>query len=240
MEMFALRIIICDDHKIIIDTLKDFLFKYFSINKYQVPEIVCYQDGKSLINDKSRKDIIFLDIELPDINGIELGQILSSKEPNCIIMVITSYMEYLDDAMRFHVFRYISKPFDLKRLTRNLNDAISLFNSRNHPVVIETKEYTYTVNSSDIIAVEAVNRKIKIYTSKTELITGQNMNYWESILPQSTFFRTHRNFIVNLGYVTDFSSDTVHVSGNKPIVYLASRKYTSFKQAFLLYIEHHQ
>ena len=235
-----MRIIICDDHKIIIDTLKDFLFKYFSINKYQVPEIVCYQDGKSLINDKSRKDIIFLDIELPDVNGIELGQILSNKDPNCIIMVITSYMEYLDDAMRFHVFRYISKPFDLKRLTRNLNDAISLFNSRNHPVVIETKEYTYTVNSSDIIAVEAVNRKIKIYTSKTELITGQNMDYWESILPQSTFFRTHRNFIVNLGYVTDFSSDTVHVSGNKPIVYLASRKYTSFKQAFLLYIEHHQ
>ena len=125
----------------------------------------------------------------------------------------------------------------MKRLGRNLNDAVTLYNRRNHPIVIETKERTYSMNSSEIIVVESANRKTVLYTTKGELVSTKNMDYWETVLPQNTFFRTHRNHLVNLEYVTDFSNDTVNLSDGKTSVYLAARKYSAFKKAFVLYIE---
>ena len=65
--------------------------------------------------DKGSKDIVFLDIEMPGMNGIYVGNELKSQNRNIIIFVVTSYSEYLDEAMRFHVFRYLSKPLDKQR-----------------------------------------------------------------------------------------------------------------------------
>lgn len=235
-----MRILICDDNKTILQTLKDILLDFFKKNNYTTPEIVCYTDGMSLKADKGKKDIVFLDIKLPDINGIDLGQELCKANSNCIIMVITSYMDYLDDAMRFHVFRYIQKPFEITRLIRNLNEAISLYNSRNHIVMIETKEHIYSVNTSDIIAVESSRRKVLLYTLQGTRVSTKKMEYWEKTLPSGSFFRTHRNFIVNFNHVTDFNADTINVTNNITNVYLAARKYKIFKQAFTLFIEHQQ
>ncbi|MCQ5300311.1 response regulator, partial [Blautia wexlerae] len=69
------------------------------------------------------KDIVFLDIEMRGMYGIYVGNELKSEIRNVIIFVVTSYSEYLDEAMRFHVFRYLSKPLNNQRFLRNLKDA---------------------------------------------------------------------------------------------------------------------
>ena len=66
---------------------------------------------------------------MPGLNGIYVGKELKEKNKNTIIFIITSYVEYLDDAMRFHVFRYLSKPLDKQRLFQNMKDAIQLYKS---------------------------------------------------------------------------------------------------------------
>ena len=80
--------------------------------------------------------------------------------------LVTSYSEYLDDAMRFHVFRYLSKPLDKQRLYRNIKDALHLYNTTNTKISIETNSTTYTTSVSDIISVEARARKVTIHTLK--------------------------------------------------------------------------
>lgn len=91
---------------------------------------------------------------MPGVNGIYTGNELKNRNPNVIIFIITSYAEYLDEAMRFHVFRYLSKPLDKQRLFRNIKDALQLYNNNNTKLAIETKQGVYTVSSSDIICVE--------------------------------------------------------------------------------------
>lgn len=89
--------------------------EFFRRMKIKVPEIQSYNSGEALLSDTGSKDIVFLDIELPGLDGIFVGRELKEKNHNVIVFVITSYAEYLDDAMRFHVFRYLSKPLDKQR-----------------------------------------------------------------------------------------------------------------------------
>ena len=65
-----MRILICDDDDLIIEQIKKYLKNYFEYNHLKCPETVCYSDGESLLADKGDKDILFLDIEMPGMNGI--------------------------------------------------------------------------------------------------------------------------------------------------------------------------
>lgn len=107
-----MRILICDDDLLIVEKLQKYLKSYFSHLHLRCPEIVCFSDGESLLADPGDKDILFLDIEMPGLDGIYVGNELKKKDKDIIIFIITSYSEYLDEAMRFHVFRYLSKPID--------------------------------------------------------------------------------------------------------------------------------
>lgn len=119
-----MRILICDDDESIVKQLEKYIAEFFNHGKIKVPEIQSYNNGEALLSDTNNKDIVFLDIELPGVDGIFVGRELKEKNHNAIIFVITSYDEYLDDAMRFHVFRYLSKPLDKQRLFQKSCDSI--------------------------------------------------------------------------------------------------------------------
>ena len=104
-----MRIIICDDDLLIIEKLQKYLKSYFNHLHLKCPEIVSFSSGESLLADQSPKDIIFLDIEMPGLNGIYVGNELKKRNKNTIIFIITSYSEYLDEAMRLSLI-HISEP----------------------------------------------------------------------------------------------------------------------------------
>ena len=171
------------------------------------------------------------------MNGIYIGKELKKANENIIIFIVTSYSEYLDEAMRFKVFRYLSKPLDKQRFFRNMKDAIDLYNTMTIKVPIETKQGVHTVPASSIIAVEAKERKVFVYTTQRDFESVHNMQYWNNLLPKNCFFQTHRSFIINFEHVTDFDHMLVHMADNQYHAYLTKRKYTAFKEAYLLYLE---
>ncbi len=67
------------------------------------------------------------------------GNTLRERYPNILIFIVTSFMEYLDDAMRFHVFRYLSKPIDRQRLFRNLDDALAQYHASSKRLLLKPK-----------------------------------------------------------------------------------------------------
>lgn len=109
-----MRILICDDDTLIIEQLKKYIESYFESNHLKCPELVSFTSGEALLTDKGEKDIVFLDIEMPGMNGIYVGNELKKANRNVIVFVVTSYSEYLDEAMRFHVFRYLPYNPNLK------------------------------------------------------------------------------------------------------------------------------
>ena len=121
-----MRILICDDNPLMVEEIHKYIQLYFQRSNSKCPEVVCFTDGESLLSDEGDKDLVFLDVEMPGFNGIYIGNELKKKNNKIIIFVVTAFSEYLDDAMRFHVFRYLSKPLDQQRFFRNMDDAISM------------------------------------------------------------------------------------------------------------------
>lgn len=232
-----MRILICDDNLLIHEQLHKYIQCFFRNNALKCPEIVTFDSGESLLADKEQKDIVFLDIEMPGVSGIFTGKELKRQNPNIIIFIITSYMEYLDEAMRFHVFRYLTKPIDKQRLFRNLKDAIRLHYSSNMQIPIETKHGVYCVSITDIILVEAKERKVIVHTSLASYESVHNILYWSAKLTTPCFFQSHRSFIVNMQYVDYFDHTLIYLCKRQFIAYLTRRKYTQFRDTYLLYME---
>ena len=162
---------------------------------------------------------------MPGMNGIYVGNELKRANNNIIIFIVTSYSEYLDEAMRFHVFRYLSKPLDKQRFFRNMKDAVDLYNTITIKIPVETKQGMHTLPASSVIAIEAQGRKITVHTTLCDFESIHNMQYWLELLPKNRFFQTHRSFIINFEHVTDFDRNLVHMSDNQP-AYLTKRKYS--------------
>lgn len=232
-----MRILICDDDILITEQLTKYIHEFFSFKNLKQPEIISFDSGEALLQDTGVKDIVFLDIEMPGVSGIYTGKELKKINPNIIIFIITSFAEYLDEAMRFHVFRYLSKPIDKHRLFRNLKDALQLYNSSTVKIPIETKSGVYSVSASDIVCVEAHGRKVIIHTTTEDFESIHTMQYWVEKLSMNCFFHTHRSYIVNFEHVTDFDHTLVHLYHQQFNAYLTRRKYSTFKAAYLLYLE---
>ena len=232
-----MRILICDDDALMIEQLQKYIRNFFEKKGVKCPELVYFSDGESLLADNGEKDILFLDIEMPGMNGIYVGNELKKKNNNIIIFIVTSYSEYLDEAMRFHVFRYLSKPLDKQRFFRNMKDAVDLYNTMTVKLPIETKQGVHTLPASSIIAVEAQGRKVIVHTTLRDFESVHNMQYWLNLLPKNCFFQTHRSFIINFEHVTDFDHTLIHMADNQFHAYLTKRKYSKFKEAYLLYLE---
>lgn len=232
-----MRILICDDDVLMIEQLRKYCQNFFDKIHVKCPELVCFSDGETLLSDEGEKDILFLDIEMPGMNGIYVGNELKKRNENIIIFVVTSYSEYLDEAMRFHVFRYLSKPLDKQRFFRNMKDAVDLYNSMTIKIPIETKQGMHTLLTSSVIAVEAQGRKVTVHTVRCDFESIHNMQYWIDLLPKNRFFQTHRSFIINFEHVTDFDHTLVYMCGHQLHAYLTKRKYSAFKEAYLLFLE---
>ena len=232
-----MRILICDDDSSITQSLSQIIKVYFKKKKVNVLDIVTFNDGDSLLSDKSPKDIVFLDVKMSGFDGIYVGNELKKRNDNIIIFIVTSYSEYLDEAMRFHVFRYLSKPLDKQRFFRNMKDAVDLYNTMTIKIPIETKQGVHTLPASSVIAVEAQGRKVVIHTTQRDFESIRNMQYWLELLPKNCFFQTHRSFIINFEHVTDFDRTLVHMADEQFHAYLTKRKYSAFKEAYLLYLD---
>ena len=235
--MRDIRVGVAEDDPAACQTILDYL------NRYQREEserfiVSAFGDGSELVSSYTPiYDILLLDIEMPGMNGIYVGNELKKANRNVIVFVVTSYSEYLDEAMRFHVFRYLSKPLDKQRFFRNLKDALAYYNSITLKIPVETKQAVYSFPASQIIAIEAQGRKVIVHTARQDFDSIHNMNYWLEKLPQNSFFQTHRSFIVNFEHIVDFDHSTVHLSNPQITAYLTRRKYSSFRNAYLLYLE---
>lgn len=240
-----MRIVLCDDDEQILDQLQEYLHEYFQSNHLSQPEYTVYNSGEALLdaeadNSASQVDIAFLDVEMPGRNGIYTGAILKEKNPNAKIIIVTSYLDYLDDAMKFHVFRYLTKPIDKLRLFRNMKEALYQISVDTRPVSIETKDETVVCSTDEIVMVENESRKVWVHTLTRSLESVENAKYWDMLLSYKSFFRPHRSYIINFKYISTYSHDTIQLKtpdGKERTAYLARRKYQEFKDAHLLYLE---
>ena len=234
-----MRILFCDDDPLILEQLQKYVTEFFKTMGAQLPEFGVYKSGDALIAQETQADIAFLDVEMPGVSGIHVGAKLKQMNPWIKIFIVTSFPDYLDEAMRFQVFRYLSKPIDKTRLFRNLKDALYQYNIQTREYPIVTSEGITVRRAEEIACVEASQRKVLIHTTRGTLISTENMDYWRKALSFPCFFSPHRSYIINMRFIRSVEKDRIFLqfADRQMEAYLTRRKYTQFKDTYLMYLE---
>ena len=234
-----MRILFCDDDNRILNQLQKYVREYFTDIGGIQPEFAAYGSADALLVNETYADIAFLDVEMPGLSGIKAGAALKEKNPRLLIFIVTSYPDYLDEALRENVFRFLSKPIDKNRLFRNLKDALYKYNMETKEIPVEIESGIELLKADDIVCVEVAQRKTFLYTIDSIIQTSQSVEHWRNKLDLPCFYSSHRGVIINMRYVSKVGKDVVTLKYRNKTkeVYLARRKYTEFKDLYLLYFE---
>ncbi len=231
-----MKIAICDDVLSHRDTLRPFVIEFFHSKEIST-DISEYSSGTNILDSEENFDIVFLDIELGDMSGIEIAEILKEKNPNCIIIVVTSYTDYLDAAMDLHVMRFLKKPVEQKRVYSALEKALQEMNE--NLIMLSTKDnQIIRVRSRDIIYVEANLKAVTVCTNKKTYTVKESLKKIKTMLTASIFAVPHNSFIVNMNYISNFKREeiTLDIPTGEVKIQISNRKQPEFKRRFLEFI----
>ncbi|MCY6483321.1 LytTR family DNA-binding domain-containing protein [Clostridium aestuarii] len=184
--------------------------KYF-INKFSNIKIQGeFEDSVEALKsiEKHKPDIILLDINMPKIDGMELGRIINNFEKKIIIVFITAYKEYAVDAFEVEAFDYILKPYSEKRIVNTLKRLEKEFNETinrciNNKITLKKNNKLWVVDVCDICYCEASERETIIYTCKNTYVENSSISEFYKKLPKNNFFRSHRSYVINLDKITE-------------------------------------
>jgi len=165
-------------------------------------------------------DLIFLDINMPKLSGIEFLKTL--KNPPLVILT-TAYTDYAMEGYELNVLDYLAKPFSFARFLKAVQKAEQQFQliqktitaEKPESVFIRSNKKTYQVKFSDIIYIEGLGDYIKIFTEKTHLVTNYSMKKMEELLPENEFYRIHKSHIVNLKKVVAIEGNMIELPNIK-------------------------
>lgn len=188
-------------------------------------ELVCIcKNGIEAIEaiEKHQPDLVFLDIEMPEINGFDVLNNLEEESLPTVIFV-TAFSEYAVKAFEVNALDYVHKPFDKVRLSKALEKAVKSFEKENEKeaserlkkflrtqgessanidrFVVKSSGNIYIVKSSNVLWIEASGNYVNIVTEKKKHLLRSTMTGIKKRLDSETFYQIHRSTIVNLDFV---------------------------------------
>ncbi|HXB41863.1 MAG TPA: LytTR family DNA-binding domain-containing protein [Bacteroidia bacterium] len=172
---------------------------------------------------KEEVDLVFLDVEMPGMTGIEL---IKNLEKRPIIILITAKKDYAVEAFELNVADYIIKPVTLSRFMGAVDRAKELYENRDQKLEFNEKEKDYIfvrsnslltkVKIKDIIYVQALGDYVNIFTADKRLTVHITLKGMEEKLPQDKFYRLHRSYLTALHHIDNIEEGTAYI-GKHPL-----------------------
>lgn len=188
--------------------------------------------------EKEKVDVVFLDIEMPDMNGMELIKFLKTRP---LIILTTSHKEYALDAFDCNVVDYLVKPVSLIRFLQSADRAKELFENSKTQLESGNKDYFFVKNNSvmnklfikDILWIEAMGDYVTVNATNKKFTLHTTLKAIEEKIPANKFVRVHRSFIVAVDNISAVE-DTIICINNKLIPVGALYKESFMKRLNLL------
>lgn len=171
-------------------------------------------------------DLLFMDIQMPQITGIEFLKTL--KHPPKVI-ITTAYREYALDGFELDVVDYLLKPITFERFLKSVNKfyqmcqeqikvatgGVSEKAAEESYIYVKENKKVIKVNLADIKYIEGLSEYVQIYTDKRKIITKTSMALMEEKLPADHFLRIHKSYIVPINKIEAFTANTIEISGKE-------------------------
>lgn len=198
---------------------------------YKCPNLTLIQSFKNaseaLVFFKNNEvDVFFLDINMPDVDGLSLAKIVQNKVK---VIFTTAYRDHALDAFNLNVVDYLLKPFSFDRFL----EAISkISETKKQPekeyIFLRSERKMVKIDFSKITFIESLSDYVKIHLEENKIIVSrENISQLEELLPKNNFLRIHRSFIVSIKKIQSFTHECIHL--NKKTLPLSR----SYKEAVL-------
>lgn len=235
-----LNILVCDDDKAILEQIHKYIMGYF-INYPSEYNVKLFETGHEVLKEaqKRKADVIFLDIDLADSNGIKVARAIRRFDKQVKIVFITSHKNYKGAAFSVRAFGYVDKPITGENVTEQLRDIESYIADEKGVTVLkfDTTDGIVNLPLNEILYFESENRKIKIITFTDTYFIREKISALVSRLQGFNFACPHVSFLINLEYVIDCRNYTVYMSNNAEIP-VSQRKSTEFRKALDAFLSH--
>lgn len=212
---------ICDDERITCSELEKILLQYgknsnidFEVDIFYSGEKLC----EYLISD-NYYDLIFLDIQLGTIDGIEVGDYIRNKleDENTLIVYVSSQEQYAMKLFQIGTFEFIIKPISATLVEKVLYRAMKKINSVNQFFDYSIGKNYYRVKLSEIILFQSNLRKVQIVTLNNKIEFYGKLQEIVNRLPENIFMRVHNSFLININQVREYSYESIRMINGEDI-----------------------
>lgn len=230
-----MKIAICEDNITEAEELKQKLSDMADNYGFCIDRPDIFTRGGELLGKNNIYDLIFIDCRLPDMTGPELAKRMRSNGVNSDIIFVTAYNEYAVEGYECGALRYLMKPVSDDKLSealsafikkQNLDCRIDL-NNPGEPMI---------VRQSDIIYIEAGDSMTLVRLNSTDIYSRSSLKDFEKLLRSPVFFRTSRQFIVNMQYIDDFFGDEIVLRNCSEHVKISRRNIKAFRLRYRQYL----
>lgn len=232
-----LTFVICDDDNMVNDNLAKIVRNYAETNDLQI-RVQQYYDGEELVKDNPFFDILFLDIEMPHLNGIEAAKKIREMSKWGQIVYITSYADYARVAYEVHPFSFITKPFETNDIELVISESIQYLNKKSpsKKFTVFSENGAKTIPLDEIYYFEIYERKIRAVCKAGKYVFKGNINDLETKLNSSVFGCPHQSFLVNFMHIDKMKEYNIYVV-NGDILPLSQKRAVQFKEKYYNYLE---
>lgn len=213
-------------------------------------------DGRQTLEyvERDKPRLVFLDVEMPLLSGVECARAIMDRDPNIIIIFATAHDAYMGEAFEVYAFDYLVKPFKVQRVLQTLSRARERLLSRGTPaqavsspsalptvqgrLMLRGREGVSFVNLQDVLLVQREDRSTVLYTvGEGRYVVQDSLSEMQERLPANAFFRCHKSYIINLNRIRDITpygrwTYVVRLEGTTRDALITHEKYEELQKRF--------
>ena len=221
------KILALEDEKPQQELLAQFLTRYRQQNPAFQYTLTLYDRGIQFLTDYHRDaDLIFLDIRMPDMLGIDVARELRKSDDNAMLVFITSLTQYAIDGYSVDAFDYILKPLHYASFAAKMDRILRGLSQRENDITLDlrSKEGGQRIGVGSVLYIESDAHDISIHTDRQVMCVWGTLGKFEEELRAANFVRCNTSFLVNLKYVQTVRKDEVVVGGDALPISRSRRK----------------
>lgn len=231
----GMNIAICDDELAYRQRIYDLVSSYGESNAWQVHT---YSSGEELLKafqTVRRFDIVFMDIEMKEINGVDTMRLLHQQNSAALVIFVTSHVHYVSDSLRFGGFQFMVKPITDDAFHSSFDWALETYRQRHTRYEIRWRDMHTLIDHGDILYLEAYNRHLFVHTIDTRYECVGKLSEETAKLQPHGFVRCHQGFLVNMEYIKSIDKSHIELRNGQRIS-MSRQMRNQVLQTFNLYL----
>lgn len=227
-------IAICDDERKIRESLREKIAAY-SIKRDVDINCIEYSTGEELLdNYPEQAEVIFLDVEMPGIDGLKTAEEIRKRDTSVIIVFLTAFSSFVFESFKVEAFRYLLKPLKDEEFTETMDAVADRLYGSEDKLNLEFQNEKYAVPYRDILTIEILGHKVWIRCNENTYRWNGSMVKLNEALDGKSFFMPHRSYIINMRKVDKYNNKEITMSDGSTVP-LSRRRADAFKEEYIKY-----